>query len=111
MSEPKKNFPTEQEAVTIPFFVHEAAVSRLERIIKRIVILAIIIFVAFVGTNAGWIIYNSQFETYTVEQEVDTGNGAAYVAGVGDVNYGEGLSENNGSGEENQLEKPDENMP
>lgn len=111
MSEPKKDFSTEQEAVTIPFFVHEATVSRLERIIKRIVILTIIIFAAFVGTNAGWIIYNSQFETYSVEQDVDTGTGAAYVAGVGDVNYGESASENSSAGEKNQLQEPNEAMP
>lgn len=118
MSEPKKDFSTEQEAVTIPFFVHEAAVSRLERIIKRIVILAIIIFVAFVGTNAGWIIYESQFqdEVYTYELQQDSGEGGEntytnnrIIVG-GDYN-GETNGENNGetAGAENYTVS--ENMP
>lgn len=35
----------------------------------------------------------NSYKTYEVEQEVDTGEGDAYVAGVGDVYYGEGKTE------------------
>ena len=40
-------------------------------------------------TNAGWIVYESQYQTVEVSQEVDTGEGAALVSGTGDV-YGAG---------------------
>lgn len=77
----------------IPYYVHEGEMARLERHTKKLWILCIIIFVALIGTNAGWLWYESQFEdeviTQEVEQDVDTGNGSAYVAGIGDV-YGEG---------------------
>lgn len=60
--------------------------ARQERTIRRLWILCIIIFLAFVGSNAAWIYYESQFVDEYVMQDVDTGNGAAYVAGIGDIN-------------------------
>lgn len=84
---------SEKEVASIPFFVHEATVERLERINKRWFIMALVVFILFVLTNAGWIVYESQFATYEVEQTVDTGDGAAIVAGVGDAAYGESASE------------------
>lgn len=63
------------EDKTIPYIAHESEVARLERIIKRMWILCIIIFVALIGTNAGWIWYESQYvdevvtETYTSETD------------------------------------------
>ena len=77
---------------TIPYLVHESHVARLERTIKRLWILCIIIFIALIGTNAGWIYYEQQFTdeivTETIEQDVDTGDGNANVNGhIGD-NYG-----------------------
>lgn len=84
---------SENEVASIPFFVHEATVERLERINKRWFIMALVVFILFVLTNAGWIVYENQFATYEVEQTVDTGYGAAFVAGVGDVAYGESASE------------------
>ena len=111
MSENKKEFTEEQQAVTIPFFLHENEMTRLERLNKRWFIAFLVAIVMLFVTNAGWIVYESQFETYSVEQDVDTGTGSAYVAGVGDVNYGESASENSSAGEENQLQEPNEAMP
>lgn len=71
----------------IPYFVHEGMMARQERTIRRLWILCIVIFIALVATNAGWIYYESQFITEEVTQDVDTGNGAAFVAGIGDI-YG-----------------------
>ena len=70
----------------IPYFFHESMMARQERTIRRLWILCIIIFLAFAGSNAAWIYYESQFTEEVVTQDVDTGNGAAYVAGIGDVN-------------------------
>lgn len=118
MSEQKKDFSTEQEAVTIPFFVHENEMTRLERVNKRLWIALLVIFVALIGTNAGWIIYESQFESevYTYELQQDSGEGGEntytnnrIIVG-GDYN-GEANGENNG--EAAGAEKPTvaENMP
>ena len=73
----------------IPYFVHEAEMTRLERINKRLFAAWLITFVLLVGCVAGFIWYEAQFEETTVTQDVDTGDGAAYVTGIGDV-YGEG---------------------
>ena len=77
MSEPKNEFSRDQEAATIPFFVHEASVSRMERVNKRLWIALLVIFIALIGTNAGWIIYESQFqdEIYSYELSQDSGEG------------------------------------
>lgn len=70
----------------IPFVAYESALNRLERANKRIWIALIVLIVALVGTNAGWVIYESQYTDTEVTQEVDTGEGNATVIGVGDYN-------------------------
>ena len=76
----------------IPYFVMEGVVDRQSRTIKKFWILCIILVVLLVGTNAGWLWYESQFEevvtTQKVEQEVDTGDGDVNITGIGDI-YGE----------------------
>lgn len=78
----------------IDYLVHEDQMVRMERVIKRLWILCIIIFVAFVGSNCAWMYYESQFTdeivTEEMSQDVDTGNGDATVNGhIGDY-YGTG---------------------
>lgn len=70
----------------IPYIVYEGTMARFERIIRRLWIVCIILILALLGTNAGWIYYESQFQNIStsVEQEVDTGEGDANVIGVGD---------------------------
>lgn len=79
----------------VPFSVHEADMARMERTVKRLWILLLVMLVLLVGTNGAWIYYESQFveETTTVEQNIETGDGDAFVAGVGDVNYGQDKAE------------------
>ena len=81
---------------TIPYIVHEDQMARQERHIKRLWILCIIIFVALIGTNAGWIYYESLFEEQVVTQDIDTGDGDAVVAGIGDA-YGKNPTDNQNS--------------
>ncbi len=73
---------------------HEIVVAVMERQVKRLFILCIIIFIALIGTNAGWIIYESQFvdEVTTIDASQD--GGGINIVGGGDVNYG-AESENN----------------
>lgn len=83
----------------VSFAAHEADMTRMERANRRVWILCIILIVALIGSNAGWLYYESQFEVVTtdtqkVEQEVDTGEGDATVIGIGDYN-GEGETDSN----------------
>ena len=82
----------------IPYIVHESMVARQERTIRRLWILCIIIFAAFVGSNMAWMYYESQFtDEVTVQgvsQDIDSGNGDAIVAGIGDI-YGKSETESN----------------
>ena len=77
----------------MPYIVHESAMARQERNNKRLWIVVIILIAALILSNAAWIYYESQFIEESVWQEVDTGEGDAYIAGIGDVNYGEGQAE------------------
>ena len=70
----------------IPYIAFEAAQSRLERIIKRLWITTIILIILLVGSNVGWLIFESQFEDFSIEAEQD-GDGINIVGG-GDIDYG-----------------------
>ena len=72
-------------------FKDEVIIATLERTIKRLWILNIILILLLAASNAAWVYYESQFEdvtTETVEQDVDTGdnNGDTIVNGIGDIN-------------------------
>lgn len=86
----------------VPYLVHEEALARAERESERHVkanvrlwIALLVMTVLFVGSNALWLYYESQFvdEVTEIDQEVDTGEGDAFVSGVGDINYGESKTE------------------
>lgn len=79
---------TEMSDNKLAYLVYESAMSRLERANKRCFITIIFLIILLAATNIGWAIYESQFEDYQIEQEVDTGEGDAQVIGVGDI-YGE----------------------
>ena len=60
----------------VPYIVHESDMARLERTIKRLWIICILLILLLVGTNIAWIIYESQFvDEIQSEQEVETSNG------------------------------------
>lgn len=75
---------------------HEGDMARMERANKRLWVVIIILIVALIGSNAAWIYYESQFiDEVSVEQEVDTGKGDAFVNGIGDFNYGQSETKDN----------------
>lgn len=97
----------EEMAVVIPYYVHEGEMSRLqiahkeetdrlERIIKRLWVIILVIFLAFVGL----LIYELQFETVDIDQQVETGTAPAVVSGTGDAIYGNNPTESENPGEE-----------
>lgn len=77
-----------KQPANIPYFVHEAEMDRLERANKRWFITALIIFLAFIGTNVYWIWYESQFQDVVVTQENADGYNN-YIGNDGDIFNGE----------------------
>ena len=66
----------------------EILVAAMERQVKRLFILCIIMFLALVGSNIAWIAYENQFvDTVTVTQDTPNGNNN-YVGRDGDITNG-----------------------
>ena len=72
----------------VPYVVHESDMARLERTIKRLWIVLLVLIVLLAGSNGAWIYYESQFvdESWTFEANTDNG-GTAIANGDGEVNY------------------------
>lgn len=90
-----------QGAADVPYIVFETAQARLERESKtaqdrlersnqRLCRLLFVVLLLLFASNAAWIWYENQYETVAIQQEVDTGDAAAVVSGMGDAYYGEG---------------------
>lgn len=79
----------------IPYIAYEAAMSRFERINKRLWIVVILLIVLLVGSNIAWLIYESQFEYFetTVTQE-NTDGYNNYIGNDGDITNGQTDSNN-----------------
>lgn len=58
----------------IPYIVHEGAMSRMERVNKRLIAIIVLLIVLLVSSNIAWLVYDSQFEMCNVEQDVDQEN-------------------------------------
>ena len=68
----------------VPYIAHESMMARMERTIKRLWILALVLTVLLVGTNVAWLWYESQWETVEtyqdIYQDIDAGeNGRAVI--------------------------------
>ena len=75
---------------SVPYIVHEASMTRMERQIKRLWITVLVLIIMLVGTNGAWLFYESQLETIyqEVTQEADTGTNN-FVGGdvIGETDY------------------------
>lgn len=80
----------EKQVEPVPFIVHESAMARMERTVKRLWILLILLAVFLVGTNVAWIVYESQWEVYeTTEVTQENENGYnSYIGNDGDIYNG-----------------------
>jgi hypothetical protein len=79
---------------SVPYIVHESDMSRLERQLKRLWIVILVLIFLLVGSNCAWMIYESQFETVeTVSEEIvvdaDDNGIANYIGNDGDIINGE----------------------
>ena len=74
----------------VPYIAHESAVARLERIIKRLWVLALVLIVLLAASNAAWIWWESQYQTIetTITQENADGYNN-YIGNDGDIVNGE----------------------
>lgn len=74
----------------VTYFAFDGMKATLERTIRRLWILALVLIVLLFGTNAAWIYYESQWEVFetTVEAEQTTDGGGSNYAVGGDI-YGE----------------------
>lgn len=80
-----------EEKNTVSFVAFESMKTTMERTVKRLWILAIILILLLFGSNAAWIYYESQFSsevTETYSSQVDGDGGLAIVNRDGSVNYG-----------------------
>lgn len=75
---------------TISFLAYESAMARMERANKRSFIIILILILALIATNTGWIIYESQFGTVETSTQIEAEQNGAEVniVGGGDVSYG-----------------------
>lgn len=66
--------------------------EELKRANKRNFAIIVVLIIVFVGSNIGWLIYESQYEVVGETTTVDAGDGVAtYLenSNSGDINYGE----------------------
>lgn len=81
------------QAEPVSYIAFESMKATMERTIKRLWIVVLVLILLLAGTNAAWIYYESQLEvvetTETYEASTD-GGGTAIANGSGTVEYGEG---------------------
>ena len=78
----------------VPYIVHECAVARLERVIKRMWVLVLSLIILLFVSNAAWIWYESQTDEIRIEQDNESGYNN-FVGNDGDIYNGE--TDNNNS--------------
>ena len=85
------NCGTEKTPATVPYVAHEFAMARAERQSKRLVAVIILLILLLVGSNIGWLVYESSFEEitegYVIEQEGESGNNNSVING-GEITNG-----------------------
>ena len=64
MAEKKcNNCGTNNAPASVPYVVHESAMARAERHTKTLVWVIVLLIVLLIGTNAGWLWYESTMKT------------------------------------------------
>lgn len=72
----------------VPYIVHEGDVARLERVIKRMWVLVLLLIILLVASNAAWLYYESSFEEIRIEQDNESGYNN-FIGNDGDIYNGE----------------------
>ena len=79
----------QKQAEPVPNTVHESDMARMERNNRRMFILLLIAIAIIAVMTFLYVREKTSYETTEQTIEVDTGEGDAFVAGIGDVYYGE----------------------
>lgn len=78
----------DQTPKDVPYIVHEGAVARLERVIKRLWVLVLALIILLCASNAAWLYYESSFEEIRIEQDNESGYNN-FIGNDGDIYNGE----------------------
>lgn len=80
----------QKQAEPVSYLAFESMKATMERTIKRLWVLILVLVILLFGTNAAWIYYESQWEVFetSVEAEQYTDGGGSNYAVGGDI-YGE----------------------
>ena len=87
---------TNSTPASVPYVVHESAMARAERHTRALIWVIVLLIVLLVGSNGAWLWYENQFEvveettteTYTIDQNNETGNNNSVING-GEIVNGE----------------------
>lgn len=71
----------------VPYIVHEGVMARMERTVRRLWILCLVLVLLLVGSNALWLHHVAQFEEFETTEIQQDGEGVNII-GNGDINYG-----------------------
>ena len=85
------NFCGTNDMAVMPIAQHEKDQSRLMGIIKWLIAVIVILIVLLVGSNVGWLVYESSFETVETNEtiiEAEQDGSGVNIVGGGDVDYG-----------------------
>lgn len=102
--ENRPNFNTDDNNIR---FIIESSLAKLEKANTKLWIVILVLILALIGTNAGWLWYESQYEdtvttTQTVTQEaMSDGNSDIILKSIGGDYYG-GESETDYNNDNNQ---------
>ena len=84
----------ENKKSDVPYYIfeeiqdaNEKAQERADKKNFRLVVIVVILIIALLATNAGWLVYESMYETVSYSQDGE-GLNNVNVGDQGDVNYG-----------------------
>lgn len=73
----------------VTYFEHEENMVRMERSNRRVWVLCVILIISLLGTNAGWIYYESQWQYTQENTQIEAEQeGSINIIGGGNISYG-----------------------
>ena len=85
------------EERNVPYIAHESMMARMERTIRRLWVLSLVLVVLLVGSNVAWLWYESQWEvveTTEITQELNSDRGGDAIIYDGVHINGESTTDN-----------------
>lgn len=89
------------EEKNIPAYALDIINASYNSTLKKLWMLVFVLVILLVGTNAGWLIYESQMQEVVVTENTQDGNGVNLIGG-GDINYGTETDNNKNENQERE---------